>query len=362
MKQLKPVKLLEAYILDIIEDRKTAPGFSCLLTVVAWFYENIVRLRNWLYDKKICKAQKVEACVVSIGNIVSGGTGKTPLIKLIAEYFSDKFSTAIVTRGYRSKIEKSGDSINISSLDGPIVSSQECGDEPYWLASNTKCDVWVGKDKLKSAQNASLHKNKIIFIDDGMQHRRLHRDFEIVLLDGNDPFGKRYFLPRGHLRDFPSRLSCADLIVVSNLDCPQKWQELKNDIIRYTQAPIVKMNRIFSLSISADISKVGVFCGIAKPKAFEKAVLDLGYKIVDRVFSPDHVLPKFETLKEFSLRCKDLGAQALICTEKDLVKIPKDLLLDLPVFPLVMELDIVEGYDAWNNCLEKIRIKGCAFF
>jgi tetraacyldisaccharide-1-P 4'-kinase len=146
------------------------------------------------------------------------------------------------------------------------------------------------------------------------------------------------------------------------LDCPQKWKELKKKIISYTQAPVVKMNRVFSLSLPKGISKVGVFCGIAKPQAFEKAVADLGYTIVDTIFSPDHVLPKLQILKEFSLRCKDIGAQALICTEKDLVKIPKDLLLDLPVVPLVMGLDIIEGYDAWHNCLEKIRIKGCAFF
>jgi tetraacyldisaccharide 4'-kinase len=208
--QLKPVKLLEAYILDIIEDRKIAPGFSCLLSIVACLFKNIVRVKNWLYDKKILKGRRVKACVVSIGNIVAGGTGKTPLIKLISEYFSDAFSTAIVTRGYRSKIEKSGRSVNISSANGPIVPSIECGDEPYWLALNTKCHVWVGKDKLKSAQNAALSKNQIIFIDDGMQHRRLHRDFEIVLLDGNDPFGKGVFYQGVILgisqKDYPVRI------------------------------------------------------------------------------------------------------------------------------------------------------------
>jgi len=361
VKKLKSVKLIELYILDIIEDRRKAPGFSALLSAVAWCYKNIVRLRNALYDMKILKSHKVPACVVSIGNIVSGGTGKTPLIQYLSSIFSDEFSTAIVTRGYRSAIEKSGKSVNISSSNGPIVSPAECGDEPFWLAMNTKSQVFVGKDKLSSARNAAIDKNKIIFIDDGMQHRRLSRDFEIVLIDGNDPWGKGHFLPRGLLRDLPERLSCADLVVVSNLDDPEKWQEIKNGIIHYTGAPVIRMTRIFDLHISPAITKVGIFCGIAKPQAFEKAVLSLEYNIVDKMFSPDHILPSMEKLKNFARRCKDAGAQGLICTEKDFVKIPKNLDLDLPIFPLRMGLVIAEGSQAWSECMEKIRIKGRAF-
>lgn len=350
---------LETYILDIIEGKRKAPGFATLLSLAAIGFRSLIASRNKLYDKKICKSHAVDACVVSIGNIVSGGTGKTPLIHLLAQTLGSTEKVAIVTRGFRSRIEKSGKSVEISKGSGPIVNVEECGDEPYWLAMHTSASIWVGSDKLQSAKNAVKNGSNILLIDDGMQHRRLHRDVEIVLLDGADPWGKGAFLPRGLLRDSPKRLSIADLIVVSNIDS-KGFTELKKQIESYSKSRVVRIHRSYSLSGDA-VDKVGIFCGIAKPHHFASAVIGLGKTIVDSLFALDHTMPCLSSLQSFASLCKEKGATAIVCTEKDFVKLPKDLCLSLPIAVLKMDIEIADGKEDWEKCIEKIQLKGKTF-
>lgn len=351
---------LETYILDIIEGKRKAPGFARLLSLASVGFRSLVTIRNALYDKKLCKSHSVDACVVSIGNIVSGGTGKTPLIQLLAKTLAPSEKVAIVTRGFRSLIEKSGKSKEISQGNGPLVPVAECGDEAYWLASHTSASIWVGKNKLQSAKNAVENGSNILLIDDGMQHRRLQRDVEIILLDGADPWGKGAFLPRGLLRDSPKRLAAADLIVVSNINEGKSWEDLKKQIRRYSASPVVRIERSYHLTDNT-LDKVGVFCGIAKPHHFASAVGSLGKTIVDSLFVADHTMPSLSSLQNFAAVCKEKSASVLICTEKDFVKLPKLLKLDLPIVALTMKIEVTDGKDAWEKCIEKIEGKGKTF-
>lgn len=352
---------LEAYILDIIEDRRKAPGFTKLLTLVSLGFRSIVAIRNKLYDKKVCRSHAVDACVVSIGNIVSGGTGKTPLIQLLAGMLVKPEKVAILTRGYRSKIEKMGRSVEISTGLGSTVSPEECGDEAYWLANHTKVSVWVGPSKVKSAQFAVQKGSNILLVDDGMQHRRLKRNVEIVLLDGSDPWGKGAFLPRGLLRDSPKRLSKADLIIVSHVPKEKGLEALEKEIRNFTQSPIVHMERGFTIEGCENVDKVGLFCGIAKPAHFEAAVKGLGKTIVESLHRPDHKAPTVASLEAFARSCKEKGAKALVCTEKDFVKLPVLLNVELPIAVVKMKLEVKEGKDDWVKCIEKIERKGSSF-
>ncbi|MCX6987894.1 MAG: tetraacyldisaccharide 4'-kinase [Chlamydiae bacterium] len=351
----------ESYILDVIEDRKKASGFFFLLSAVSRIYQCGVFIRNALYDRQIFKSHHVESCVVSVGNVVVGGTGKTPVIHFLSHALTPDLPTSIISRGYRSLIEKSGVCQQISQGDGPTVRVDQCGDEPFWLASHTQSSVWVGKDKLASAQSACRSGAKVLFIDDGMQHRRLHRDIEIVLLDGRDPWGKNAFLPKGLLRDSPKRLACADLVVVSNVNTLEEWQDIQKQVQRFTASPIVLMHRSYSMPEGSAFDTVGIFCGIAKPEAFASAIVSLDMTIVDRLYMEDHILPQKEVLQAFASSCKEKGAQVLICTEKDWVKILGGLTLDLPVRALQMTLEIREGREAWDACMKKIVSKGKAF-
>jgi tetraacyldisaccharide 4'-kinase len=349
------------YIEEIVEDRRQAPGFLKLFAVVSYGYRLGVAVRNFLYDHHWLKSLRVDAVVVSIGNIVCGGTGKTPLIQMLAEEINQKITTAIITRGYRSEVENSEESIQVSDGKGPFFSARQCGDETFVLAKNTRSCVFAGKSKWKSALLAEKKGCKVLLVDDGMQHRKLQKDVEIVIIDGNDPWGGGYFLPRGRLRDSPKRLAKADLVVVGYVPLNEQWQKLKAELKMYTDAPLVCVDRKFALSSGEVFSRVGIFCGIAKPHYFEAAVKSNGIEIVGKLFSSDHVIPSFADLQRFAKECKAQGAQALICTEKDFVKLSPECKLDLPIVILRLHLEIIKGLEAWQNCLENIVRKGLAF-
>jgi tetraacyldisaccharide 4'-kinase len=351
---------LESYVIDIIEKRRKSPCFARVLTLASYAFRFCLNLRNALYDKKIIKIHDVGACVVSVGNIVSGGTGKTPLIKLLTSELKE--GVAIITRGYRSEIERSGTVAEVSKGQGPLVSVERCGDESFWLATSTSASIWVGKNKVESAKRAVDSGSRILLIDDGLQHRRLHRDIEIILLDGSDPWGKGAFLPRGYLRDSPSRLKVADLIVVSNIEPGNPWEDLLKEIRVFSASPVVRVKRSYTIENGSNFTKVGIFCGISKPHHFMDAVVTLGKTIVDSLILPDHVAPSISSLQLFAKSCKDRGATAIVCTEKDFVKLPKDFVLEIPIIVLQMCSEIAEGKQDWDACIEKILRKAMLSF
>ena len=268
-----------------------------------------------------------------------------------------KDGVSIITRGYRSEIERSGEIARISKGGGPLLKVEQCGDEPFWLATKTTASVWVGKNKVESAKLAVENGSKILLIDDGLQHRRLHRNFEIILLDGTDPWGKGAFLPRGYLRDSPTRLKVADLIVVSNIEPGKPWEDLVKQISMFTKNPVVRVKRTYIIENSSNFAKVGVFCGISKPHHFIHAVLSVGKTIVDSLILPDHVAPSISCLEKFAISCKSQGANAIVCTEKDFVKLPSNLVLEIPIIVLQMRSEVAEGKKDWDTCIEKILRK-----
>ena len=137
-------------ILQIIRGEKKAPLISAFLAFLSFAYRTGISARNWAYDRGFLPSTKLSVPVISIGNIVAGGTGKTPLVHLLANQLQDKARLAILTRGYRSQIEKSGRSERIHSQTSP----ETCGDEPYFLAKKTKAAVWVGVDRSASGRLA----------------------------------------------------------------------------------------------------------------------------------------------------------------------------------------------------------------
>lgn len=343
-------------ILSIIHGNKKAPFTAGCLTVLSKLYSALIGARHFAYDRKIFLTTQLPVPVISVGNIVVGGTGKTPLVHLLAKTLQEKVSLAILTRGFKSQIEKSGKVKQISTGTGPLYSPQECGDEPYFLAQNTKAQVWVGIDRVLSGKSAIAQGANCLLLDDGMQHRRLARDFEIVILDANDPFSQGNFLPRGLLRDFPNRLEKADLIVLSHMQKSQQTDELQKILAPYTSAPLVS-TQIKVLNPDLGGSKVGVFCGIGKPTYFLQTVRDLKSEIVDTFILEDHGVAPISELQKFSKKCKMLGAEALVCTEKDYVKLPLDLALDLEIVPIPIQLMIGTGLNNWEHLIEKIVAK-----
>lgn len=297
--------------------------FTWPLAPFSWIWALASKVRNRLYDLKRLPIARVAKVVVSVGNLVAGGTGKTPFVLFLAQRFSHR-KVAILSRGYG---------------DFP--------DEPALLANRLPgVSIYVGADRIESARKAVADGAELLLLDDGFQHRKLHRDFDIVLLDGDDPFGKGHYLPWGFLRDSPKRLAQADAVFVQGVHFK------------------LAVKRILSLDgaeiPSLDGERLGMFCGIAKPARFKKNVAETGGEIVSEWILADHEVPDEKRLGRFACHCKSLGAKALICTEKDRVKLSPRTPLDLPIFFLEMELKAIEkgkndGF--WEKLIVKIDQK-----
>lgn len=299
-------------------------------------------LKNHFYDCEMLSVEQLSVPVVSVGGIVAGGSGKTPLVHLLAKTLESAGSIAILSRGYLA--HRSGLSL---------------GDEATLLTRRLpRVSCLIGKDRIASGKKAIQAGAKLLLLDDGFQYRRLHRDLEIVIIDASNPFGYGAFLPRGLLRDPPHRLEEADVLFV-NGDAPIEGPP---------GVPLVrvrpKINRILKqmgqkrgcIKNLVDC-KVGVFCAIAHPTRFLSTLQKEGAIEVARWFLPDHERASPEALQAFSERCRKRGAELIVCTEKDAVKIPPTFSLSLPIAYLEMELEIVSGEEHWNKLIEKISLK-----
>jgi tetraacyldisaccharide 4'-kinase len=236
------------------------------------------------------------------------------------------------------------------------------GDEPTLLASRLpEAIVASGKDRMARALEAKKKGAEVIVLDDGMQHRRLLRDIEIVTIDGSDPFGGGYFLPRGMLREDPKRLSQADLVVIVG----EMALRDKKKLAKLCSAPFVEVKmvpqpiRALTPGLPISLSKgalVGVFCGIGHPERFFKQVEAMGLQIAARHALPDHKKIGKKEMEAFATLSKQKGAECLLCTEKDKVKLSEaEAPKALPVGWIPVDLEIVDGKQAWEKMLQKIK-------
>lgn len=321
--------LLETRMKDILEGRR--PGKK-ILWLLSLLYQAGTKLRHRAYKLHLLSPKKVPAIVVSVGNIVAGGTGKTPLVHFLASELAKDNKVAILSRGYRSEAE------NQNILVEPSMTAAEVGDEPLWLAQKLPfVQVWVGKDRVISAQKAIENGAEILLLDDGFQHLKLHRDFDVVVVSEDAPYSNGYFLPRGFLRDLPSRLSEASLIAVMGLKP-----------LSFT-VPQVIFDRTTSVNLQG--KKVALFCAIGNPERFLKQVQALGADIAISCMKPDHAPFTISELEELAQKSK---ADFLVCTEKDFVKLPKN---SLPIIAVPLELSMTQGEEVWKQFINQIKLQ-----
>lgn len=361
---------LELYIQEVIKEKRK--GFipfmlKLLLRPVSWGYKLGITCRNWAFDKGLFKRYFPPVpVVISIGNIVAGGTGKTPVTGLLAHHFTDDTAIAILSRGYRSPAEKLAEPLLLSKGEGPGYPASFCGDEPYMLSLNLpKAYIYVGRDRQKAADMAAKEGIKLILLDDGLQHRQLARDFELIVLNGNDPFGKGYFLPRGFLREGPKCLSRASLIIVNHCKDLEHFELIKKKISKYSSSPVIGASflcsGIYDLNEKQIESirgkKVGIFCGLGNPENFRRLVSNEGAVIVSEYYTPDHLSPAPAALMHFAERSAKMGAELLLCTEKDKVKLKKEIPSCVPIAWMKGNLSIVYGNEQWDQFIQCIKDK-----
>jgi tetraacyldisaccharide 4'-kinase len=361
--------ILERYIVDVMKGKRTG-FFSSFLRGCLWLlslpYRIAVKINNWAFDKDWLRQYHPPIpVVVSVGNIVVGGTGKTPVTLLLAKEFYDDAVVGILSRGYRSPAENLPSPVTLSSGKGPLHSAAYCGDEPYLMAENLpKAYIYVGKDRQKTAILAAKAGVEIAILDDGMQHRRIGRDYEIVVMDVEDPLGQNFHLPRGFLREDPKALSRADLVILNHVIEKAKFEECKKLVEKYTHAPIIGtelvLEKCFDLQkneISGLKDKKGViFCGIGQPDRFIHTVKKCGVNVIGQELFKDHAPFYSEQIIQLANKYKSQGADMLICTEKDKVKIPEIPGLSLPIVWLKMQLKVVENEEDWKKFVNKLRV------
>lgn len=337
--------------------RKKGALLNALLTPPCFFYKSGVRFRNWAYDRGLFAMKRAPLPIVSIGNIVAGGAGKTSLTMLLAKELSASGTVAVLTSGYRSTRKKRGPVV-VSVGKGPEIAWEVAGDEALMLSTQLPEAIVVsGRDRFASAELAWLLGAKVVLLDDGMQHRKLFRDFEVAMINGNDPIGGGHFLPKGRLRDEPARIDEADLVVCVGkipsylAHTRKKWVRMERRIKRICGQ---EGEKISSLSGK----KVGLFCGIGDPKSFVELLEQQGATIVATRLLADHRTLSKEELASFAKEVKEKGAEFLVCTEKDWIKLP--ILLRSMEEPLALvwvesNLEIVENRPNWDWAIDEIK-------
>lgn len=298
---------LKTNITKIHYDKNPKGTFFALLKFCSLFYCLASEFKNFLYDKNILKPKKVNAYVISVGNLTTGGVGKTPVVAEIAKYLIKKGErVAIVSRGYGGKLNNK--EVNVIS-DGINLyyKADMAGDEPYWLAVNLNmCAVLTCSNRAKACEYAikELGVTKII-LDDGFQHRKLHRDLDLVLVDSEKQFGNGYELPAGPLRENIKNLKRADKVITVSKNLVHK--EVEN-LCKVEPDYVYNIISGEHLENGAEITALSA---IGQPEQFYQFLKD--YKIKEKITFDDHHQYILEDIENI---CGNI-----VTTEKDAVKL-----------------------------------------
>ncbi|MBX3022095.1 MAG: tetraacyldisaccharide 4'-kinase [Bdellovibrionales bacterium] len=294
-----------------------------------WLYQSVTGFRNLMFDWRVIKAQKVDAKVISVGNLTMGGTGKTPItLAILEELRKRSLKAGVVSRGYKRE-QKGVLEVDVSSR----TAAQIFGDEPALIKSTfPDIPVLVGERRVAAAQSL-LNANKVDFIvcDDAFQHRRLHRDLNILLLDATEPQRNYRVLPVGRAREsMQPAFKRADLIVVTktNLIDAEELKRLTDWLESKTKKPIVHAEYEFKGFRQIQTGKIEkelkdnayLVSGIAKPQALEKT-LEGKVKVVKHRSFPDHHRYTSLEVEEIMDESSQLAARWILTTAKDSMKL-----------------------------------------
>jgi len=314
-------------------------------------YGAAVRTRPFLYSLQLLKTKTLPCPVISVGNITVGGAGKTPLVMTLAKrLMASGISAAILSRGY--KRTKTSEPV-VSDGKTIFLSPEESGDEPFLMAKACQgIPVLVGKDRFINGQLALQRFGvKGLLLDDGYQYLPLYRDINILLIDSTIGFGDYHLLPRGILREPLSHLRRADLLLINKAAEPAVYQPLEKRIQEIYPGARVFHSDYVPVSLVAPEEqqegldflkgkKVLALSGVANPNSFSSLLRKCGMKIVGEVIFPDHYPYTAKDLQYIEEKAK--GADGIVTTEKDMVKLTKLDIGHLPIWALRIEMKIWE--------------------
>ena len=329
-----------------------------ILKLLSLFYLWGHCFRMWAYRWDLFPSHKLECRVISVGNLTLGGTGKTPVVMMIAEILrGNGRKPGILSRGYGGN---SKNEINVV-CDGKniLLSTEVAGDEAVMMAKRLRnVPVLVGSDRYQTGRYAIKHFGvDTLILDDGFQHLALKRDMNILLFDHQRPFGNGQLFPAGELREPKKEVRRADFVCITRYSGSSYPPGISKQLIK--DLPLVKSTlRLDSLSNLNDgeifdVKKlqdqpVAAFSGIANPNDFRKLLEKSGARVVCYHPFPDHHEYTLADLKHIEDSAQKAGAKFILTTEKDAVKINSSS-ITIPLYKVALEMEILEGREMFNQ-------------
>jgi len=382
-------QVFELYTVDVVLGRRTDVGaaiYGVFLQILSWGWNAAAQLRLWLYRHRIFHDQPLGCLVVVVGNLTVGGTGKTPVVEKLARALRDRGrKVAILSRGYKSKAppfwKKWSHGFTQTQEEPPrivsdgttvLLDSEEAGDEPYMLARNLPgVVVLVDKNRVKSGTFAIKRFGcDTLVLDDGLQYLPLKGRLNLLLVDKTNPFGNGRLLPRGILREPVKHLSRANYVFLTKsnghrdaelealiaahnpdadiIECAHRPQYLQ----RCDSAPDDPAGRQPLSWLKG--RRVFAFSGIATPESFEKFLRDLGALVMGRERFLDHYRYTAADLAQLHQQAQREGAEVMITTEKDAVRIPATGGGPVAVYYLRLEVEILRGAADFDEAVGRI--------
>ena len=325
-----------------------------ILAPFGWVYGQVVRVRNALYDRGLVRSHDLGAKTISVGNITTGGTGKTPLVAYIANLLAENGEkVCILSRGYGRTNEN--ERVLVSDGENVLVDAAVGGDEPVELARRLlgKAIVIADADRAAAAEWArSKFAITAFVLDDAFQHRRVKRDIDIVCVDATDPVGNGKILPAGKLRESLSGLARADAVVITRSEQGEDIEKLQKslpkanpEILIFRSSTrilqIVALEEFHAKTQSPQRDPLGIgfaFTGIGNSKSFFKTLEADGLDLAGELSLKDHFNYTQKHIEEIEAAAMTMNARFLITTGKDAVKLVK-LNFSMPCY--VAEIETV---------------------
>ncbi|MEO6993533.1 MAG: tetraacyldisaccharide 4'-kinase [Lacunisphaera sp.] len=374
----------EQFAIDVIRGRREGTAavlFGAFLQACSYLFSGIVQLRLLLYRNRIMRDQPLGCLVVVVGNLTVGGTGKTPVVEMLAKALRDRGrKVAILSRGYKSKTppfwQKWWFWLNHTEEEPPrvvsngktvLLDSEVAGDEPYMLARNLPgVVVLVDKNRVKAGAYAIKDFGcDTLVLDDGFQYLPLKGRLNLLLVDKSNPFGNGFLLPRGILREPIKHVQRASYVFLTKsrgvrdveLEAMIHKFNPEVEIIECAHKPqyLQRIDGDERITLSALAGrKIGGFSGIAAPESFEAFLRETGAKLIYTRRFLDHYRFTQEDLDGVFDEAKKAGVEMLITTEKDAVRIESVKKSAVPCYYLRLEIEILRGADDFHDLVGKI--------
>jgi len=339
---------------DLVSGRRRGPAaalarFGLRLAEVP--YSLAVGRRNRRYDRGKAAICRLPVPVVSVGNLTLGGTGKTPMVEWLVRWFlRHDVRVAVVSRGYKAEAG--------AENDEALELRQKLPGVPHVQAP----------DRVAAARSAiDRYGCRLIVLDDAFQHRRIGRDLDIVMLDALEPFGFGHVFPRGTLREPVGGLGRAGVVVLSRADVLESpgRTRIRDEVLRHApEAHWAEVTHAPRVLLSSDGRRqpleslrgrtVAAFCGVGNPAGFRHTLAECGYQVAAfREFADHHRYTRadVDSLADWA---DQLDVAAVVCTQKDLVKLGAAELGRWPLWGVAIGLEFLAGRTELEASLERL--------